>query len=108
MLQSATAYDLLNWEDRAQGIETLAPNWFDLSLLVFVVTRMSKGTAGDDSITRKNGYSSLLPVLTVNHHCLYVYIIQLVETQNHEKDYRVRISLLHFYSKVLILQLHQL
>jgi len=63
-LDDATAMDLLNWEDRAQGIETPAPNWLGISLLGYASYKSSKG---NDDLTWKKGYSTLLPVLTVNN-----------------------------------------
>jgi len=62
LVNNATAYDFLNWEDRSQGIETPAPSWFNISLLGFAGYQDS---AGDEDITWKNGFSTLIPQLTV-------------------------------------------
>ena len=65
LLDTATAWDLTNWDDRVQGIETPAPNWLDISGYGYA---NYKDMEGDEDITWKSGFSSLFPVLLVCAH----------------------------------------
>ena len=62
-LDNATAWDLINWDDRAQGIETACPTWFNISGSRYVDYQ---DPVGYEDITWKNGFSSLFPVLLVS------------------------------------------
>lgn len=61
-MNSATAMDLLDWQHRAVRIESPGPTWFNISGSGFV---NYPDYLGDDSITWKNGYSSLFGLLLV-------------------------------------------
>jgi len=65
LLNEATAWDLTDWNDRSQGIETPAPNWLDISGYGYANYDDIDGD-GDITLARRHGYSSLFPILLVH------------------------------------------
>ena len=61
-MDTATAWDLLNWDDKFQGPEWPSPDWFDLSIPGF---EKYANSIGHDDYTWKKGYNTFFPLLLV-------------------------------------------